>query len=210
MGTSPQQIERLEKNQRRLNQDWIDKASAAFGVPPAAIISEEAAALTDANATPFKMEGASLDRPRNDLPIYGTALGAARPIDGDAIEQTTLNRAEVVQYAKRPTLLNGNARAYGLYVSGSSMFPRYDDGDIVVVDPKDRLRIGDDVVVYLRPDNPEEDTGETARAALLKRLRRRTASYIELEQFTPPSVFQVPMEEVVDVHRVIPPSEMLS
>src|SRR3546814_12300966 len=78
------------------------------------------------NAHPFRMEGASDRRMRDDLPVYGSALGAAREIDGEAIEQTTLNRAELVQYAKRPVLLESHATAYGLYVSGSSIEPRHD------------------------------------------------------------------------------------
>jgi phage repressor protein C with HTH and peptisase S24 domain len=40
MGTSPQQVERLEKGQRKLSQEWIDKAAHAFSVTPADIISE--------------------------------------------------------------------------------------------------------------------------------------------------------------------------
>lgn len=39
MGTSGQQIERLEKGQRNLTQDWIDRAADALGVTPAEIIS---------------------------------------------------------------------------------------------------------------------------------------------------------------------------
>lgn len=39
MDTSPQQIERLEKGQRALRQEWIDRAAQAFGVTPAEIIS---------------------------------------------------------------------------------------------------------------------------------------------------------------------------
>src|SRR3546814_10265049 len=62
----------------------------------------------ETNAHPFRMEGASDRRMRDDLPVYGSALGAAREIDGEAIEQTTLNRAEIVQYAKRPVLLESN------------------------------------------------------------------------------------------------------
>lgn len=41
MGTSGQQVERLEKGQRKLSQEWIDKAAAALGVSAAAIISPE-------------------------------------------------------------------------------------------------------------------------------------------------------------------------
>ena len=39
MGTTPQQIERLEKGQRGLSQKWIDKAAEALGVSPATIIT---------------------------------------------------------------------------------------------------------------------------------------------------------------------------
>lgn len=161
------------------------------------------------NAHPFKMEGASQDRMRRDLPLYGTALGASRQIDGEAIEQTTLNRSEVLGYARRPTILDGNASAYGLYVAGSSMDPRYRDGDMLVVDPKGRVRGGDDVVVYLRPREEVLDDGETARAVLVKVLIRRTAQHLVLEQYTPPKQFSVEMADVLRVDRVLPWQELL-
>jgi transcriptional regulator with XRE-family HTH domain len=163
----------------------------------------------EANATPIRMEGASGERMREDLPIYGTALGATREIDGEAIEQTTLNRAEIVQYAKRPMILNGNSAAYGLYVSGSSMEPRHMDGDMLLVDPKGRVRGGEDVVVYLRPENPDDDNGEAARAVLVKRLIRRSSSYVELEQFHPAKVFRIDAKDIVRMDRVIPWQELL-
>jgi transcriptional regulator with XRE-family HTH domain len=162
-----------------------------------------------ANAVPFKMEGASIERMRDDLPIYGTALGSVREIDGEAIEQTTLNTADVVVYAKRPVMLNGNAAAYGLYVAGSSMEPRYFDGEMLLADPKGRVRVGEDVIVYLRPKNAEHDDGQTARAVLVKRLIRRTAVYVELQQYSPDKVFRIEMEEIVRVDRVIPWSELI-
>lgn len=212
MGTSPQQIERLEKGTRRLAKDWIDKAASAFGVPPPAIIAsgdDSKVFLTVANASPVRMEGASEQRMLDDLPVYGTALGAERQIDGEAIEQTTLNRSDVIQYVKRPVLLNGRADAYGLWVSGSSMSPRFEDGEMIIVDPKGRLRIGDDVVVYLRPDG-EADDGESARAVLVKRLVRRSASHIELRQYEPPLTFRISTTDIVRVDRVLTLQEMLT
>jgi hypothetical protein len=188
----------------RLGRDTLDKLRAAYPDFPGFVERPEA------NATPFKMEGASSERMRDDLPLFGTALGAAREVDGEAIEQTTLNRAEVIGYAKRPTILNGKASAYGLYVSGSSMEPRHMDGDMLVVDSKGRVKNNEDVVVYLRPKSAEEDDGEAARAVLVKKLVRRTSTYIELEQFTPPKVFRVNMDDIVRIDRVIPWSELLS
>ena len=190
----------------RLSQPTIDKLRTAFPDFPQFAIREGLAA----NAKPFKMEGASSERMRENLPIYGTAMGASRQIDGEAIEQTTLNRAEVAEYAKRPVILNGKVDAYGLYVSGSSMEPRHMDGETILVDPKGRLRSGEDVVVYLRPTSEEEDDGEAARAVLVKRLVRRSSTFIELQQFTPPLTFRVDVADVVRIDRVIPWSELLS
>lgn len=192
------------KAQHRMARDTLNALREAFPEFPGFVDRPEP------NAVPFKMEGASAERMRDDLPIFGTALGAVREVEGEAIEQTTLNRAEVVQYAKRPVLLNGRADAYGLFVSGSSMEPRHMDGETILVDPKGRLRSGDDVVVYLRPTNPDEDDGETARAVMVKRLVRRTSTYLELQQYTPAKVFRVDMAEVVRVDRVIPWSELLA
>lgn len=192
------------KAQHRMARDTFASLRAAYPAFPGF------ADVPEPNARPFQMEGASLERMRDDLPIYGTALGADRQVDGEAIEQTTLNRAEIVQYAKRPVLLNGRADAYGLFVAGSSMEPRHMDGETILVDPKGRPRNGEDVVVYLRPTCPEDDDGEAARAVLVKRLVRRTSTYIELEQYSPAKVFRVEVVEVVRVDRVIPWSELLS
>lgn len=164
--------------------------------------------MPEPNAIPVKFEGPSLDRMRDDLPIFGTALGAARRVDGEAVEQVTLNRAEIVQYVKRPVLLNDKPEAYGLLVAGSSMEPRHMDGETIVVDPRGRVKAGEDVVVYLRPHGDEDD-GESARAVLVKRLVRRTSGYIELQQYTPAISFRVETEEVLRIDRVVPWSELL-
>ncbi|WP_278987594.1 XRE family transcriptional regulator [Sphingobium yanoikuyae] len=47
MGTSTQQVERLEKGQRGLTTDWIDKAARALGVPAGDIITPGAANSDD-------------------------------------------------------------------------------------------------------------------------------------------------------------------
>lgn len=200
MGTSPQQVERLEKGQRRLTTGWIEKFAEAFGVAPAAIISNDN--LPPANARPIKMEGASMERLREDLPIYGTALGAPKIVEGEAIEQTSLNSGDVIGYAKRPVILNGHNDAYALYTVGHSMYPKYDEGEMLVAQHKRPARVGDDVVVYLRAEG-EEDDGERARCVLVKRLLKKTASYIELEQFNPATTFKIPVEQVLRIDRIM-------
>lgn len=163
------------------------------------------------NAVAVKLEGgADVTLPR-DVEVYGTALGAPREFDGQAIEQTTLNTGEIITYIPRPPALNGIKAAYALYVQGSSMSPRFEDGEtIFVTDSRQHrpARITDDVVVYLRCD--EEDDGSTSTGVMVKRLARRTAHFVELQQFNPPVTFKVPMERILRVDRVVPWAEIFS
>ena len=152
------------------------------------------------------MEGASEARMKRDVPIYGTALGADEVVDGEAIEQTELNRAEVIGYRRRPILLDGRADIYALYVQGGSMAPRHRDGAILFVEERRRPSVGDDAVVYLRV--PDEHDGERPSSVLVKTVVRKSASYVELEQYNPPLVFRIPMERVARMDRVITLDEL--
>lgn len=171
-------------------------------------IMELAAFPVMQEGAPFKMEGASQDRMKADVPVYGTALGASKIVDGEAIEQTTLNKGEIVTYFRRPTILDGRVDIYGLFVQGSSMSPRFEDGETVFVETTRPPKIADDVVVYLV--GPDEHEAQAARAVLVKRLVRRTAEYVELEQFSPAKTFRIPREMVGEVHRIIPWSELVT
>ena len=190
-------------------------AMAGKGEPP--IQEAEIMALTGypeairPNAVPIRFEGASEERMREDLPVYGTALGASRVIDGEAIEQATLNSGDVVRYVSRPVVLNGRADAYGLYVQGSSMYPVHPEGSLLLAEAKRPPRVGDDVVVYLRANgrDQERDDGERARFVMVKRLVRRTGQYIELEQFTPAATFRVDAADVLRVDRVLTLTDLL-
>ncbi len=234
MGTSTQQIERLEKGQRRFTTDWLDRAALALDVPRVLLLGDESkemrelfahsqgapditvsdappelATQPEGNASRFEYDGASYDRMHEDLPIYGTALGAARLFDGEAVEQTNLNSGETVGYLKRPVMLNGRADVYGLYVHGSSMSPVYAEGATIVAERKRPPRIGDDVVVFLRPQG-EDDDGERARAVLVKRLVRRAHNWIELEQFNPPITFRLEATDFVRIDRVMTLGDLLA
>lgn len=184
----------------------LTKFAEHYGVTVEAIMDGTAttkgAQVPPSNAQPVKFEGASLERARPDMPVFGTALGAEIIVEGEAIEQTMLNQGEVVEYRKRPTIANGIERVYGLYVQGSSMYPAHRDGAFLFVQWDAPLRVGDDVVVYLRPQS-EDDDGSAARAVLVKRLVRRTAQYVELEQYRPEKTFRIAMKEVLRIDRVL-------
>ncbi|MGQ2942896.1 MAG: XRE family transcriptional regulator [Blastomonas fulva] len=204
MGTSGQQIEKLENGDRRMSEKWIHLAAGALGVPASTLVGDE----PEGNAIPFHLEGASTERLRRDLPIYGTALGAPRIIEGDAVEQTTLNHGEIIDYVRRPSILNHRSDVYGLYVVGSSMAPAYNEGATVFAETKRPPMIGDDVIVYLREEDEYGDV--RARCVLIKRLVRRSAGYLELEQFNPALTFRIPTSEIFRYDRVMTLGDILS
>lgn len=150
---------------------------------------------------------ARLETDRRDIPVYGTALGAPLDFDGFAIEQTELDQGEVINYFTRPAALRGRTDVYGVYIQGASMAPRFQEGEVAFVDPKRPPQVGDDVLVFIA--SPEDD-GERITACLIKRLVRRTAGYIELEQFNPGHAFRIDSGRVSKVHRVIPWAELLA
>lgn len=143
-----------------------------------------------------------------DIPVYGTALASDLEFDENGhpapVEQTLFEMGEIITYARRPPAVAAEAKVYALYVSGSSMEPRYRPGDSLFVDPRKPPAIGDDVVVQLvsRDDEPQIIAG------LIKTLVKRTGAYLELEQYRPEIRFRVPMERVASIHRVIPCNEL--
>lgn len=148
-----------------------------------------------------------------DIPIYGTALAGVIKADSPdgsskiSVEQAELNTTEVLGYRRRPSSLQGQDAVYGIYVSGMSMFPRFSDGDPALVDPKRPPRIEDDVVVQL--NDMDEHDGDRIARVLVKRLKRRSSDFIELEQFNPPLSFRVPANRVASIHRILTFDDLL-
>lgn len=161
-----------------------------------------------ANATVLGFEGDGLERPQENLPVWGSALGAERLFEGEAVEQTDLNTGGQLEYVRRPAILKGKVGAYALHVQGSSMHPALPDGELVVACRDMPLSMGDNVVVYLRDEN--QDDGERARGVLVKELVRRSGSYVELRQYDPPMEFRVPMADVLRIDRILSRREMVS
>lgn len=188
-------------------------ALAGKGAPP--IDPAEVYALVrlpQTNAVTVQYEGASMERMQQDIPILGTALGADRVDDDIAIEQTYLYADEIIGFAKRPVILDGRADVYGLYVQGSSMWPAFEEGTIAFAETRRPPRIGDSVIVYLRRngEDHEADDGESARTVLVKRLIRRSGSFVELEQYNPKMTFTVDQKEVLKMHRILTMNDLLS
>lgn len=153
--------------------------------------------------TPEQVREAWAMRDGKPVPLLGTAFGSEWPDDIE-VETTELRLAEVLDNVARPPSLAGHDEAYALTIIGDSMAPRFEPGEIVFVSPKLPVSIGDDVIVQLRAPGGEQTIDESDRITdvLIKRLVRRSGSFVELRQFNPDKTFRVPIERVRRIHRV--------
>jgi phage repressor protein C with HTH and peptisase S24 domain len=98
--------------------------------------------------------------------------------------------------------LAGVASAYGVYVVGASMEPRYFPGELVLIHPGKPVTLGAFVLVQRKPKHDGDPP-----LAVIKRLIKRTASRITLEQFNPAKSFDIRSDDIVSIHRVVGASE---
>jgi phage repressor protein C with HTH and peptisase S24 domain len=109
----------------------------------------------------------------------------------------SLWNGDVIDLIDRPASLIGVPNAYAVYVVGESMAPRYHPGEVVHIHPGRPVDVGAYVLVQRRGKQ-----GETP-LAVIKRLAKRTASKITLEQFNPPRTFDIKAGDIVSIHRVV-------
>ena len=109
----------------------------------------------------------------------------------------SLWNGDVIDMIERPASLNGVAQAYAVYIVGVSMEPRYHPGEVVHVHPGKPVNVGAYVLVQRRAKG-----GDTP-LAVIKRVVKRTATKITLEQFNPHKVFDIKAADIVSVHRVV-------
>jgi SOS-response transcriptional repressor LexA len=128
-----------------------------------------------------------------DLPVYGVGgankYGAVQLTEGE------------VDFVRRPPALEKVKNAYGIYVEGSSMTPRYEHGELVLVHPGRPASPGDYVVVQAR-----SEAGE--REWYIKRLVRRTATKVILSQLNPVEQIELDLKRVEHIHRIMSTHEL--
>ena len=120
------------------------------------------------------------------IPVYGQAVGG---VDG----QFQMN-GSILYHVMAPPQIAEIAGAYGVQISGDSMFPRYEDGEIAFVDPCRRVKKGDYVVAQIQFDEHEPPH------AYVKRFVRHNSEELVLSQFNPAKELSFDSEQVVSVH----------
>jgi phage repressor protein C with HTH and peptisase S24 domain len=110
----------------------------------------------------------------------------------------SLWNGEVIEMTSRPPNLAGAMLAYAVYVVGDSMEPRYHSGELVYVHPGRPVDVGAYVLVQVKP----KEDGDAPRA-VVKRLVRRSATKVTLEQFNPKKTIELKSGDILSMHRVV-------
>jgi transcriptional regulator with XRE-family HTH domain len=201
VGTTKSQIDKLERGERRLTVEWLERIAEALDVPLAAFFAFDPAAdaasdtsanvLTDPAYMPY-------DLPRRDaarlsvlaeggmqmLPVYGRS---------DPLTDQLTQMDKIASHIACPPALAGVKDAYAVYMVGDGMEPRYFAGDVLYVDPSRPLTRGCFILLTLHDDT-----------AQVRRLLRRTEEGLLLVQQTGRDRDEtLPLPTLRSVHRII-------
>lgn len=123
------------------------------------------------------------------FPILGTAIGGE-----DGVFE--LNGA-IHDWVDGPSSLDGVDGAYGVYMRGESMEPKYSHGQVLFVHPHRPTRHGHYVVVQF-----------TDNRAVVKRFVRMDKDELVVEQLNPPQRLTFPADQVASVHLIVAANEL--
>jgi phage repressor protein C with HTH and peptisase S24 domain len=120
----------------------------------------------------------SLDRP--DLAVYASAAGGP--------EGAWVLSSDAIAWIHRDQRLQGVRDAFACYVVGESMFPAYEHGNLLLVNPAVPPNAGDDCLLI-------QEVPDGARYALIKRLVRFNSTSWTVKQWNPDKTFSLPRRE---------------
>ena len=196
MNVVPIRPEATEKTQDSdsVNHPGIRSASAA----PESVSVLQDADLPRSNVSPAEMPGKLDPYTAKKVPLLGMAEGGS---DGSFI----LNTGEPLMYIERPIGLAGRDRVYALRVEGNSMYPIFEDGDLIFVDPGRKAIVGRDAIIELY----SAESYDHQTRALLKRIVSINGEFITVKEWQPKEhEFKIPRKRIKALHLVLKNSEM--
>lgn len=181
-----------------VSSDWLTGSTAN----PDPVLSEVSIAEQQ-----IHWRGALTDLP--PIPLVGTGDCATIAFEDATgkmleVERCSFDPDHPVRLISRPLALKGAGDLYAIYFHGESMMPRYEPGEIGIVDPRRPAGPGDYVLVQLNSGNDDDVV-----SVLVKRLVRANARELVLEQFNPPATFTVPRSRVARFHRIMQQTDLL-
>lgn len=184
-GVAPSTINRFLNNdnvKHTLSGTTLSAIAAAAGLPPPFGGASEAP--VSMRRLPFPESG------EEDLYIMGSAVGGEAGV-------FDLN-GEAIGTVPRPTKLKGVPRAYAVYMRGTSMYPKYEDGQLLYIDPHKPVRPGNYVVVEFRDHR-----------AFVKRFVRRANGHLYVMELAPEER-ELDFDDaiVLNVHKIVHADEL--
>lgn len=213
LGTTQNQVSRLETGKRKLTLRWLTRLAKALDKAVAELLEAPVASAQDTPAKIIptdvgKLETVQIVSPPNaSLANEPVAPRSRRYIDvlGRAAggrEGKFILNGERIDRIVCPPSVEAASNPYALYVYGTSMEPRYEDGDMVVANPDAPYRKGSYVVVQLTTD--EENIYE----CYVKRFISFGKELV-LEQLNPPkghdAIMRFPAKRVHAIHKLVGP-----
>jgi phage repressor protein C with HTH and peptisase S24 domain len=220
IGVSAQFIGQLEAGKRQLTQKWMTALARALEIAPGELLPGSArqgpgahGRDDDARSAVIQDSGTmdlALGRPNaipaptpakpdraNKVPVLGTAeCGPSGLFE--------YNTGDPIDYRDRPPALLHRPKVYCLYVSGDSMSPIHEAGDLLFIDGGRMPFPGRDAVIQF---NPEQD-GDPLRS-FIKRLVRVAPDFIEVKEWQPKErIFRLPRARIRSLHLVLKNTEM--
>lgn len=158
-----------------------------------------------------------LDLPKSDLARIGReALEAVKrsrplatapvPVMGWAAGHKGadfLVRSDIQEYVPRPEGLSERLPIYALYVTNTSMVPRFKPNKLIFVQQHKAPSPGDDVVIQV-----SQGPHDAEISGYVKTFVRKTQKKWICEQLNPKKVVEFDVGDVISVDRVIPEKEL--
>lgn len=130
---------------------------------------------------------------RKTLPVYG--LAAASPLG-----QMVMSEGPI-EWIERPDIVARVPDAYSLIITGTSMVPRYEPGDMIILHPHRPVRQNDHVAI--------QETKEGGTHVSVKRFEKMDNDHIVTTQYNPPAEVRFRRDQVAAMHRILTPNEIL-
>lgn len=199
VGVRPQSIQALEAG-KVSNPKYIVKLAIALGVTAnymesgkedseSKLLSVSAEAI---RSTPHLVNAEMASRAQIQMiriPVYGQVVGGKWG-------EFSLDGIKMFDVMAPPTI-SKIKDAYAVVISGDTMYPRYNDGEIAFVDPSRTPRKGDYVVAQIRDGDGE------VPLAFVKKFVSRTSEELVLEQLNPPEILNFSGSRVLTVHTIV-------
>ncbi len=203
MGVEQATVSRWENGERGFTQKRAREAAAHLGctaedilfrTPPNTPEPPSARGLFDSVPANEITVRPKLREPKDKLRVLGRGHGGKD-------DEFDIDNDQIVGYIDCPPSLEANRDAYGVYIHGESMLPRYEPGDAVSVNPDRPTRPGDYVVLQIRKGEHGGTSG------LIKRLVRKNDREVVVEQFNPAKQLKFSRKDVISIHYILRPGE---